>query len=90
MNGTGFRNYYLNATKVGKVDDVNNFFIAWRNTYGCCFDDSRPWNADPAYRVPKICTRIKTRMLSMDCDANTATRVIKAFKKWYADTYPDG
>lgn len=91
MNQYNFRNFYLGSTRVGKASDLDYFFRAWYNVYNGGFSFSEPWNAkDPALRVPKVCTRVKTRMISIGCDATTASRVIASFKKWYFDTYPNG
>ena len=88
MNGTQFSNYYLNSSRVGKQEDLNYFYSAWRAVYGPCFNDATPWvNSDPKFRVPGIVPKIKTRMLSIGCSATDADRVLKAFKKWYKDTY---
>lgn len=89
MNDKQFQNYYLGISKVGKSEDLDYLFKAWNRVYGCAFWYSEPWYAkDPEDRMPKICTRLKTKMISLGCDATTATRVIKYFKIWYADTYP--
>lgn len=90
MNGPGFTYFYLNSTRVGTRSDLECFYYSWYDVYGCSFNDSTPWGAkDPKYKVPKICTMLKTRMLSKGSDSATATRVINSFKKWYKDTYPD-
>lgn len=87
MNGTQFSNYYLNSTRVGKDGDLKCFYNAWKSVYGYYFNDSTPWNSkDPAFKVPKVCSKIRTKMLSMGATSATADRVINSFKKWYKDT----
>lgn len=88
MNQTGFTNYYLNTTRVGSNSDLDYFYKAWYRMYNTGFSYSQPWGAtNPEYRVPKVCAKVKTAMLSMGCDAKAATRVITSFKKWYNETY---
>lgn len=88
MNGPQFTNYYMNSTRVGKDEDLRRFYNAWKSVYGYYFNDSTPWTStDLACRVPKICPKIKTKMLSMGATSAAADRVINSFKKWYKDTY---
>lgn len=64
------------------------FFSAWREIYGFAFNDSQPWSCnDPKRRVPAVCTRMKTYMLSHGCTSTDADRVLKYFKKWYKDLF---
>ena len=88
MNATQFTNYYLAATRVGSKEDLDYFYEAWYQVYGYGFATSTPWSCkDPKDRVPTIVPRIRTKMLSIGCSATDSDRVLKAFKKWYKDTY---
>ena len=88
MNAAQFKTYYLNSSRVGTAADVDYFFTGWNKAYGCCFTDAKPWaSTDPKYKVPAICTKVKTAMMSNGCSNTDATRVINAFKKWYKDMY---
>lgn len=88
MNSAGFKNFYNNSSKVAKQSDLDYFFDAWRAVYGWYFSESTPWSStNPKYKMPAVCSLVRTGMLSRGCDATTADRVLKYFKKWYKDTY---
>lgn len=87
MNGNGFTNYYFNSSRLARRSDLECFFWFWKDAYGTVFNNSSLWNADSEYRVPKVCGRVRTAMLSRGCDKPTADRVLKYFKAWYKDTY---
>lgn len=70
---------------------MDEFFISWKAVYGWAFNDSTPWTStDPKFKVPKVLSAVKTRMVSRGNTPATADKVIRHFKKWYADTYPNG
>ncbi len=83
-----FTRFYLAASKAAKDSDLDYLYNAWYNVYGYGFDGSTPWDhKDPKFRVPAICPKLKTYMLSHGCSATDADRVLKYFKKWYKDSF---
>ena len=83
-----FSQFYTNASKAAKPSDLDYLYTAWYKVYGEYFDYSRPWNCkDAKLRMPAICTKLKTSMLSSGCTSTDADRVLKYFKKWYKDLF---
>ena len=82
MSGDEFTNYYLGSTRAGTKKDVDKFFAAWGRVYGRSFTGSMPWSSK-SFSMADATKRLKVDMLSHGSTANDATRVLKAFKKWY-------
>ena len=79
-NRDSFENYYLNSTRVGTRDDVENFVRVFIKLTGS-FNSGFPASS----KLPEVLKKVKTRLLSIGMSSASATRVINSFKKWYED-----
>lgn len=83
-----FTRYYLGVSKAAKDSDLEYLYMAWLKVYGCGFDGSKPWNSkDPKLKMPAICTKLRTNMISSGCKSTDADRVLKHFKQWYKESF---